>query len=117
MTNPSLATMIHEAQRAEEDARAVGMRDYAPDKWVTITSRLYALRRLASLCRRACGLARAGDSVVLVAPAGTSPDEVAGGLADEGAGREHVEVLTPSAEEWPAVYAAARQRKDAEVVS
>ena len=54
MTNPSLATMIHEAQRAEEDARAVGMRDYAPDKWVTITSRLYALRRLASLCRRAC---------------------------------------------------------------
>lgn len=83
----------------------------------TLRARVERLRRLASLCRRACGLARTGDTVVLVAPVGTSPDEVAGGLADEGAGRERVEVLCPTAEEWPAAYAAARQRAGVEVVS
>ena len=84
----------------------------------TLRTRMERLRRLASLCRRACGLARLdGTAVVLVAPVGTSPDEVAGGLADEGAGRERVEVLCPTAEEWPAAYAAARQRAGVEVVS
>lgn len=82
-----------------------------------LDARLTRYRALRELCRRACGLARAGDSVVLVAPVGTTADEVAGGLADEGAGRERVEVLTPSAEGWPAAYAAARQRAGAEVVS
>ena len=122
-TTHSLATMIRTAVEAH-DAAVLAL-NAAPDGNDRREDRAYRrahaemirLRRLASLCRRACGLARAGDSVVLVAPVGTSPDEVAGGLADEGAGRERVEVLCPTAEEWPAVYAAARQRAGVEVVS
>ena len=122
MTTHSLARLMFDTRAALDAAeRDLLVADYAdPAVSATIdahTATLARLRRLASLCRRACGLARTGDTVVLVAPVGTSPDEVAGGLADEGAGRERVEVLTPSAEEWPAAYAAARQRKDAEVVS
>ena len=121
-TTHSLARLMYDTNAALDAAeRELRVADYAdPAVSATIdahTAMLVRLRRLASLCRRACGLARAGDSVVLVAPVGTSPDEVAGGLADEGAGRERVEVLCPTAEEWPAAYAAARQRKDAEVVS
>ena len=121
-TTHSLARLMYDTNAALDAAeRELRVADYAdPAVSATIdahTAMLVRLRRLASLCRRACGLARAGDSVVLMAPVGTSPDEVAGGLADEGAGRERVEVLCPTAEEWPAVYTAARQRKDAEVVS
>ena len=122
MTTHSLARLTYDTRAALDAAeRDLRVADYAdPAVSATIdahTATLVRLRRLAALCRRACGLARAGDSVVLVAPVGTSPDEVAGGLADEGAGRERVEVLTPSAEEWPAAYAAARQRAGVEVVS
>ena len=121
-TTHSLARLMYDTNAALDAAeRELRVADYAdPAVSATIdahTAMLARLRRLASLCRRACGLARAGDSVVLVAPVGTSPDEVAGGLADEGAGGERVEVLCPTAEEWPAVYAAARQRAGAEVVS
>ena len=121
-TTHSLARLMYDTNAALDAAeRELRVADYAdPAVSATIdahTAMLVRLRRLASLCRRACGLARAGDSVVLVAPVGTSPDEVAGGLADEGAGRERVEVLCPTAEEWPAAYAAARQRAGAEVVS
>ena len=55
-----------------------------------------------------------------MAPVGTSPDEVAGGLADEGSGewRERVEVVTASdAAEWERLYAEARQRSGWEVCS
>jgi hypothetical protein len=114
MTNPSLATMIHDTSAAL-DAALVG--DASAGMRGALRDNLARLRRLAFLCRRACGLARAGDTVVLVAPVGTSPDEIAGGLADEGVGRERVEVLYPTAEEWPAAYAAARQRAGVEVVS
>ena len=124
-TTHSLATMIRTAVEAH-DAAVLAL-NAAPDGNDRREDRAYRrahaemirLRRLASLCRRACGLARAGDSVVLVAPAGTSPDEVAGGLSDEGSGewRSRVEVLCPTAEEWPAAYAAARQRAGVEVVS
>ena len=122
MTTHSLARLTYDTRAALDAAeRDLRVADYAdPAVSATIdahTATLVRLRRLASLCRRACGLARAGDSVVLVAPVGTSPDEVAGGLADEGAGRERVEVLCPTAEEWPAAYAAARQRAGVEVVS
>ena len=113
-TTHSLARLMYDTRVSIDEARAVCA---APAVVDALAGALARLRRLASLCRRACGLARAGDSVVLVAPVGTSPDEVAGGLADEGAGRERVEVLCPTAEEWPAAYAAARQRKAAEVVS
>ena len=121
-TTHSLARLMYDTNAALDAAeRELRVADYAdPAVSATIdahTAMLVRLRRLASLCRRACGLARAGDSVVLVAPVGTSPDEVAGGLADEGAGRERVEVLCPTAEEWPAAYAAARQRAGVEVVS
>lgn len=121
-TTHSLARLMYDTNAALDAAeRELRVADYAdPAVSATIdahTAMLARLRRLASLCRRACGLARAGDSVVLVAPAGTSPDEVAGGLADEGAGGERVEVLCPAAEEWPAVYTAARQRAGVEVVS
>ena len=121
-TTHSLARLTYDTRAALDAAeRDLRVADYAdPAVSATIdahTAMLVRLRRLASLCRRACGLARAGDSVVLVAPVGTSPDEVAGGLADEGAGRERVEVLCPTAEEWPAAYAAARQRAGVEVVS
>ena len=121
-TTHSLARLMYDTNAALDAAeRELRVADYAdPAVSATIdahTAMLVRLRRLASLCRRACGLARAGDSVVLVAPVGTSPDEVAGGLADEGAGRERVEVLCPTAEEWPAAYAAARQRSGVEVVS
>ena len=121
-TTHSLARLMYDTNAALDAAeRELRVADYAdPAVSATIdahTAMLVRLRRLASLCRRACGLARAGDSVVLVAPVGTSPDEVAGGLADEGAGRERVEVLCPAAEEWPAVYTAARQRAGVEVVS
>lgn len=121
-TTHSLARLTYDTRAALDAAeRDLRVADYAdPAVSATIdahTATLVRLRRLASLCRRACGLARAGDSVVLVAPVGTSPDEVAGGLADEGAGRERVEVLCPTAEEWPAVYAAARLRAGVEVVS
>ena len=121
-TTHSLARLMYDTNAALDAAeRELRVADYAdPAVSATIdahTAMLVRLRRLASLCRRACGLARAGDSVVLVAPVGTSPDEVAGGLADEGAGRERVEVLCPTAEEWPAVYTAARQRAGVEVVS
>ena len=115
-TTHSLATMIHDTASLREEALSDDRAEMAPVA-ETLRFRLARLRRLASLCRRACGLARAGDSVVLVAPVGTSPDEVAGGLADEGAGGERVEVLCPAAEEWPAVYTAARQRAGVEVVS
>ena len=113
-TTRSLATMIHDT-RAALDAALIG--DASAGMRGALRDNLARLRRLASLCRRACGLARMGDTVVLVAPVGTSPDEVAGGLADEGAGHERVEVLCPAAEEWPAVYTAARQRAGVEVVS
>ena len=121
-TTHSLARLTYDTRAALDAAeRDLRVADYAdPAVSATIdahTATLVRLRRLAALCRRACGLARAGDSVVLVAPVGTSPDEVAGGLADEGAGRERVEVLCPTAEEWPAAYAAARQRAGVEVVS
>jgi len=122
-TQHSLATMIRTAVEAHDAAvLALNAAPSADDRredraYRRAHAEMVRLRRLASLCRRACGLARAGDSVVLVAPVGTSPDEVAGGLADEGAGRERVEVLCPTAEEWPAVYAAARQRAGVEVVS
>ncbi len=124
-TTHSLATMIRAAATTldaagDRVANAQPFTDEAREAsaaWDVAANRARHLSRIGRLCRRACGLARAGDSVVLVAPAGTSPDEVAGGLADEGAGRERVEVLTPSAEEWPAVYAAARQRAGVEVVS
>ena len=121
-TNTSLARLMYDINAALDAAElGQGAADYdAPavqDRIDGLLVRLARLRRLAALCRRACGLARTGDTVVLVAPVGTSPDEVAGGLADEGAGRERVEVLCPTAEEWPAVYAAARQRKGVEVVS
>lgn len=118
MTTHSLARLMYDTRAALDaaerhfrvDSATAASRDALRDN-------LARLRRIASLCRRACGLARAGDSVVLVAPVGTSPDEVAGGLADEGAGRERVEVLCPTEEEWPAAYAAARQRSGWEVVS
>ena len=113
MSDTSLATMIRDAQRRYDEAPP----EHADAAHYAYRVESARLHRLASLCRRACGLARAGDSVVLVAPAGTSPDEVAGGLADDGAGRERVEVLCPTAEEWPAAYAAARQRAGVEVVS
>ena len=121
-TTHSLARLMFDTRAALDAAeRDLLVADYAdPAVSATIdahTATLARLRRLASLCRRACGLARTGDTVVLVAPVGTSPDEVAGGLADEGAGRERVEVLCPTAEEWPAAYAAARQRVGVEVVS
>lgn len=118
MTTHSLATMIFDASALRGEALTDHRAEMAPVA-ETLRFRLARLRRLASLCRRACGLARAGDSVVLVAPAGTSPDEVAGGLSDEGSGewRSRVEVLCPTAEEWPAAYAAARQRAGVEVVS
>ncbi len=124
-TTHSLATMIRAAATTldaagDRVANAQPFTDEAREAsaaWDVAANRARHLSRIGRLCRRACGLARAGDSVVLVAPVGTSPDEVAGGLADEGAGRERVEVLTPSAEEWPAAYAAARQRAGVEVVS
>ena len=124
-TTHSLARLMYDTNAALDAAeRELRVADYAdPAVSATIdahTAMLVRLRRLASLCRRACGLARAGDSVVLVAPVGTSPDEVAGGLADEGSGewRERVEVVTASdAAEWERLYAAARQRAGVEVVS
>ena len=123
MTTTSLARLMYDTRAALDAAERAGRSIVLYGDATTVaaidahTATLARLRRLASLCRRACGLARAGDSVVLVAPAGTSPDEVAGGIADEGAGRERVEVLCPTAEEWPAAYAAARQRAGVEVVS
>ena len=124
MTTHSLATMIRTAVEAHDAAvLALNAAPSADDRredraYRRAHAEMVRLRLLASLCRRACGLARLdGTAVVLVAPVGTSPDEVAGGLADEGAGRERVDVLTPSAEEWPAVYAAARLRAGVEVVS
>ncbi len=124
-TTHSLATMIRAAATTldaagDRVANAQPFTDEAREAsaaWDVAANRARHLSRIGRLCRRACGLARAGDSVVLVAPVGTSPDEVAGGLADEGAGSERVEVLCPSAEEWPAAYAAARQRAGVEVVS
>ena len=127
MSDTSLARLMYDTRASADTAHRALIR--AEDEGLDATTatatalyrdldaRLARYRTLRELCRRACGLARAGDSVVLVAPAGTSPDEVAGGLADEGAGRERVEVLCPTAEEWPAVYAAARQRAGVEVVS
>ena len=119
MTTHSLATMIFDASALRGEALTDHRAEMAPVA-ETLRFRLARLRRLASLCRRACGLARAGDSVVLVAPVGTSPDEVAGGLADEGSGewRERVEVVTASdAAEWERLYAEARQRSGWEVCS
>ena len=124
-TTHSLATMIRAAATTldaagDRVANAQPFTDEAREAsaaWDVAANRARHLSRIGRLCRRACGLARAGDSVVLVAPVGTSPDEVAGGLADEVAGRERVEVLCPTAEEWPAVYAAARRRAGVEVVS
>ena len=124
MTTHSLATMIRTAVEAHDAAvLALNAAPSADDRredraYRRAHAEMVRLRLLASLCRRACGLARLdGTAVVLVAPVGTSPDEVAGGLADEGAGRERVEVLCPTAKEWPAAYAAARQRSGVEVVS
>jgi len=125
-TTHSLATMIRAAATTldaagDRVANAQPFTDEAREAsaaWDVAANRARHLSRIGRLCRRACGLARLdGTAVVLVAPVGTSPDEVAGGLADEGAGRERVEVLCPTAEEWPAAYAAARQRAGVEVVS
>ena len=125
MTTHSLARLTYDTRAALDAAeRDLRVADYAdPAVSATIdahTATLVRLRRLAALCRRACGLARTGDTVVLVAPVGTSPDEVAGGLADEGSGewRERVEVVTASdAAEWERLYAEARQRSGWEVCS
>ncbi len=125
MTTHSLARLTYDTRAALDAAeRDLRVADYAdPAVSATIdahTAMLVRLRRLASLCRRACGLARAGDRVVLVAPLGSWPSEVDGGLADEGDGewRSRVEVVfAADAAGWERLYAEARQRSGWEVCS